>query len=221
MSRVGDMIKKTRTERGLTQKQLAKKCGLSESYITDIESGKRVINENLIKRISGILGRDINEPLYEAEDEDEIETEQEEIRPKAEPRVPNAEWQSAFSSVIKDIPVFTIEMDKAAEYKHLPVIDRKVEGYNPDKLVFMRVPDNSLAGFRVRKGDLLMIALGGECSTGFYLMEYDGQRVIRQTKLLGNGKVLIVSSNGEISTETKDLKEIKVLGHCIRAEFKL
>lgn len=221
MSRVGDMIKKTRTERGLTQKQLAKKCGLSESYITDIESGKRVINENLIKRISGILGRDINEPLYEAEDEDEIETEQEEIRPKAEPRVPNAEWQSAFSSVIKDIPVFTIEMDKAAEYKHLPVIDRKVEGYNPDKLVFMRVPDNSLAGFRVRKGDLLMIALGGECSTGFYLMEYDGQRVIRQTKLLGNGKVLIVSSNGEISTETKDLKDIKVLGHCIRAEFKL
>lgn len=221
MSRVGDMIKKTRTERGLTQKQLAKKCGLSESYITDIESGKRVINENLIKRISGILGRDINEPLYEAEDEDEIETEQEEIRPKAEPRVPNAEWQSAFSSVIKDIPVFTIEMDKAAEYKHLPVIDRKVEGYNPDKLVFMRVPDNSLAGFRVRKGDLLMIALGGECSTGFYLMEYDGQRVIRQTKLLGNGKILIVSSNGEISTETKDLKEIKVLGHCIRAEFKL
>lgn len=220
MSRVGDMIKKARSERGMTQKQLARKCGLSESYITDIESGKRIINENLVKRISGILGKDISEPLYEPEDE-EIETEKEEVPQKADQKAPNAEWESAFSSVIKDIPVFDIDMDKVVGYKHLPVIDRKVEGCNPEKIIFMRAPDNSLGGFRIRKGDILMIALGGECSAGFYLMEYDGRRAIRQTRLLGSGKVLIMSSDGEIRTETKELREIKVLGRCIRDEFNL
>lgn len=217
VSRIGDMIKGARTEKNMTQKQLAKKCGLSESYIADIESGKRVINENLIKRISGILGKELNEPFYETEDE----TAKEEGLPEVELKAPDAKWQSAFSNVIRDIPIFTIKMDKAAGYKHLPVIDRKVEGYNPDKLIFMVAPDNSLSGFRIRKGDIIMVSLGEECSAGFYLIEYDDQRVIRQVKLIGSNKALLMCSDGEIRTETKDLKDIKVLGRCIKVEFTL
>ena len=39
MSRLGDLIKLERTRRGLSAKQVAKKCGVSEKYLLDVELG--------------------------------------------------------------------------------------------------------------------------------------------------------------------------------------
>jgi len=39
--RLGDMLKKLRVERGLTQEQLGKRVGVSDAYITMLESGTR------------------------------------------------------------------------------------------------------------------------------------------------------------------------------------
>ena len=39
MSRMGETIQKARLAAGMTEKALAKKCGLAESVVKDIESG--------------------------------------------------------------------------------------------------------------------------------------------------------------------------------------
>ena len=56
MSRLGDEVARMRQAKGLTQKQLAKQAGVAEAYIQDVESGKRVMNDQLASRISKLLG---------------------------------------------------------------------------------------------------------------------------------------------------------------------
>ncbi|MEL7598249.1 MAG: helix-turn-helix transcriptional regulator, partial [Clostridiaceae bacterium] len=45
MSRIGDKIKEVRLSSKLTEKQLAKKLGVAESFIKDVELGRKVANE--------------------------------------------------------------------------------------------------------------------------------------------------------------------------------
>ena len=52
MSRVGEKVKNIRSSSGMTQKQLGKKLGVSESFINEVEAGRKVINQNLIDRLS-------------------------------------------------------------------------------------------------------------------------------------------------------------------------
>ena len=51
MSRIGEKIKNLRNKKGLTQKQLSKKLGVSESFINDIELGRKIINESLMTKL--------------------------------------------------------------------------------------------------------------------------------------------------------------------------
>jgi transcriptional regulator with XRE-family HTH domain len=43
MTTVGERIKRRRTELGLTQDELAQKAGISKSFLSDLENGKRSI----------------------------------------------------------------------------------------------------------------------------------------------------------------------------------
>lgn len=43
MSRLGDLIKLERTQLGLDPKTVAKKSGVSVSYILEVEAGTRII----------------------------------------------------------------------------------------------------------------------------------------------------------------------------------
>jgi transcriptional regulator with XRE-family HTH domain len=224
MSRIGEKIKILRAEKGLTQKQLAKKCGISESYIGEIESGKRVMNESMIKKISDIMGTNISESLFDEEViSNEVKEQNEKYDKKQETqKSPLPEWQSAFSSIIKDIPIYNIDMNEILEYKHLPLIDKKVEGYNPDKLIYISMPDNSLNGFRIKKGDIIMVILNSEpLSKGFFLIECDGKKSIRSIKRLDGNSMLLLSHDSELKTDTRDIRSIKIIGHCIKAEIDL
>lgn len=220
MSRIGEKIKHARLEQKIPLKQLGKMCGVSESYLNEIESGKRVINDSMIIKISGILKIDLNEQAYSSADEDE-NTEVKLNEPKSQKKI-TEEWQNAFSSIIKDVPVYNISMDTVLEYKHLPIIDKKVEGYNPEKLIFIKVPDNSQSGFRIKKDDIVLVFLNIEIlNNSLCLMEYDSKRVIRHIKRLDGSNVLLLYHQDGIKTETRDYHEIKILGHLIRAEIDL
>ncbi|NLZ47410.1 MAG: helix-turn-helix transcriptional regulator, partial [Clostridiales bacterium] len=61
MSRVAEKIKSLRIEAGMSQKALAKKLGVSESFINDVELGRKIINESMINRVSKIFNKDIND----------------------------------------------------------------------------------------------------------------------------------------------------------------
>ena len=51
MSRLGDLIKLERTRRGLDPKTVAKKSGVSVSYILEVEAGTRIIRDDQARRI--------------------------------------------------------------------------------------------------------------------------------------------------------------------------
>lgn len=225
MSRIGEKIKQARLKKNMQLKQLAKSCGVSESYLADVESGKKIINDSMIKKLSGILGVNLDEPFYREEEEKEeiVDIHERHEIQKAQSHVPvSSEWQSAFSSIIKDIPVYDMEMTKVIEYKHLPVIDKKVEGYNPEKLMYIAVEDDTLTGFRIRKGDIVMVVQNPEMQgNGFHFIECDGQKVIRLVKRLGGDRLLLMSHGGDVRTEARGIKEIRIIGHCIKAEINL
>jgi len=57
--KIGELISSTRTQRGLTQKDLAVKLGTSQSAINRIESGKQNVTLEMMARISEVLNKQL------------------------------------------------------------------------------------------------------------------------------------------------------------------
>ena len=55
MSTVGDRIKKRMAELGWTQDQLAQKAGISKSFLSDLENGKRSVSADKLLDIARVL----------------------------------------------------------------------------------------------------------------------------------------------------------------------
>lgn len=51
-------LKEMRTEKSMTQRQVAEACGKSESYYSQIESGKRSVPVSTAKAIAKVLNFD-------------------------------------------------------------------------------------------------------------------------------------------------------------------
>lgn len=217
MSRVGKKIQEARMKSGISVKQLAKKLGVSEGYIQDVESGRKIINEDLIKKVEKILNIDINEDVFEGAD-----VPVENIKEVNASAAINAEWANAFSHILKKIPVFDINQKEIYDYKYLPITDKKIEGYSADKIFYIKAPDDSMRGFRIQKDDRLMIYQNPEIiNNSIALIEVDGKRLIRQLKRLDSNKVLILSHSNNLKTETRDVKSFSVLGRCIKLEIDM
>ena len=56
MASVGDRIRKRRVELGWTQDQLAEKAGISKSFLSDLENGKRSVGADKLLDIARALG---------------------------------------------------------------------------------------------------------------------------------------------------------------------
>lgn len=217
VSRVGKRIQDARTRSGVSAKQLAKKLGVSESFINDVESGKRIINEDLIRRVEKTLDISLNEEILS-----EVDEPVENLKSIENLNIVNKQMEDAFAHILKKIPVCDIYFKEIFEYKYLPIIDKKVEGFNGEKITYVKAPDDSMRGFRIQRGDKLMVYQNPEViNNSIALIELDGKRCIRQIKRLDSNKVLVISHSNDIRTETKDVKAINVIGRCIRLEVEL
>ncbi|HEX3028754.1 MAG TPA: helix-turn-helix transcriptional regulator [Clostridia bacterium] len=222
MSRMGTEISRLRKEVGLTQKQLAKAVGVTEGFISEVEAGRKVLNGDLLTRISKALHREVDKlDFYEAESKT--------VKPEPDPKVvrvvekPVQEvWHDALSGVLKDVPVYDYKMDKAISYRKLPIIANKVEGFPKEKVSYLIIQDNDMAGFRMSKEDQVLAVNTQEIERdAFYLIEYGEKRMIRQVKTIGGDKLLLVSNKGSLATETVARKDIKILARLIRLEIIL
>ena len=192
MSRLGDAIRKARLAKKMTEKQLGRKCGMAENVIKDIESGRRIVSDDQAQRILKLLGAEspVSTEL-EVAAEPEVQ-----LRPRPRAYVMPAPdvapeqqraadestdaWLDALGGVVKRVPV----MDpKGLVIDHVltPIIGGKIEGGVPDKVLYYRVPDDSLRGFRVHAGDLLLTVPETRAMDGaLMLVEYKGQRMVRK-----------------------------------------
>lgn len=229
MSRVGEKIKEARTKAGLTQKTLGKKLGVSDKFINEVEMGRKVAQEGFIERAAKILNTDLNDISMVVTDEALMEERKITEVAKKEKKI-NAKilgetspvWTDAFSSVMKKVIIYDYSLKKELGSKELPIYSNKVEGYPADKVLYIKVEDNSMSGFRMMKDDIVFGHLVKEVSNnGLFLIEYDNKRVIRQIKSLGGQKLLLIGNDGSAKTETIQVKEVKIIAKLERLEIQL
>lgn len=229
MSRVGEKIKEARTKAGLTQKALGKKLGVSDKFINEVEMGRRVAQEGFIERAAKILNTDLNgismvvtdEALMEERKITEVAKKEKKINAKILGET-SPVWTDAFSSVMKKVIIYDYSLKKELGSKELPIYSNKVEGYPADKVLYIKVEDNSMSGFRMMKDDIVFGHLVKEVSNnGMFLIEYDNKRVIRQIKSLGEQKLLLIGNDGSAKTETIQVKEAKIIAKLERLEIQL
>ena len=225
MTRVGEKIKFLRNEKGLTQKALGKKLGVSEGFINELESGRKVANESVIKRISKVFGKDLDDiNMYTEEQKETANTSRKNVplEPVKKQEV-NAIWDNALGSILKTVPVYKIDLKTAISSKKLPIISNKIEGYAQDKVFFIEINNNDMIGFRIAQGDIAFAHTIHEAeNNSICLLEYNNERVIRQIKKLDSNKLLLVSNSGSgVKTQTAYTKEIKPLAKLDKLEVIL
>lgn len=228
MSRVGEKIKDARLKSGITQKALAKKLGVSEKYINEVETGRKVVQESFIDRAAKLLKVDLNdismvvtdEVLMEERKQENVKVKETKISPKVLGETSEI-WTDAFSSVLKRVKIYDYSLSKVLGGKDLPNYSNKVEGYPADKVLYLKISNNDMLGFRIMKDDIAFSHLVKEVSNGIFLIEYKDQRVIRQVKLIGSSRALLISNDGAVFTETVELNNIKVIAKLERLEISL
>lgn len=232
MSRLGDAIRKARVAAKLSEKQLGRKCGMAESVIKDIESGRRIVSDDQAQRILKLLGADspVSTEL-EVAAEPEVK-----LRPRPRAYVMPANvpaeqqkavdestdaWLDALGGVVKRVPV----MDpKGLVIDHVltPVIGGKIEGGAPDKVLYFRVPDDSLRGFRVHAGDLLLTVPDNRAQDGaLMLVEYKGARMVRKLLKMDGMRIQMQAFDREFESVVAPAPEVRVLGRCVRLQRTL
>ena len=242
MSRLGDLIRTERIRQKMTPKQVAKKCGVAESFIVAVEAGTRIIADDQARRILRTIGlKEHTEADFSLDDiaatVDLAQVQPAMARTVAKPRQPEAEkvassdegekgvvgsvWLDALSSVLKRVPVMNAVM-KPVDYRLLPIEGGKIEGANPDKVFFFKAPDDSMRGFRIHSGDVALIVPAQSPVDGsVMLVEFDAHRCLRKVKKLDHFQVLLQSFDREYDARTLSLSDVNFLGRAVRLEIEL
>ena len=225
MSRVGDKIKDSRMKAGLSQKALAKKLGVAEKFINEVETGRRIINESVIQRLSKILNTDINDVSMVVTDEDLAKEKAEEKAQKLKKPLKleetNEVWNQAFGSVLKNVPIYDYSLGKVHGSRQLAVVSNKIEGHAVNKVFYIIIENDDMIGFRIAENDIAFCHVINEIeNNSICLIEHNQRRIIRQVKRLDNAKALLISNKGSVLTETVNLKDIKPLAKIDKLEIK-
>ncbi len=242
MSRLGDLIRTERIRQKLTPKQVARKCGVSESYLLAVEAGTRIIADDQARRILKTMGlRQQNEAEFTLDDiaatvdlvqvQPRMAAAAVKQKPKEAVKVAETEekeegvagsvWLDALQSVLKRVPVMNAVM-KPVNYKLVPVENGRIEGANPDKVFFYLVPDDSMRGFRICRGDLVLtVPAQSPVDGAIMLMNYKEHRYLRKIRMLDDQRVLLQSYDREYEAETAYIQEIGFLSRCVQVIFEL
>ena len=244
MSRLGDLIRTERIRQNLTPKQVAKKCGVSESYLLAVEAGTRIIADDQARRILKKIGlKQQTEAEFTLDDiASTVDLAQvqprmaaaavakKSERPEAE-RVAGSEekdagvagsvWLDALQSVLKRVPVMNAVM-KPVRYQLVPVENGRIEGANPDKVFFYLAPDDSMRGFRIHQGDIVLtVPAQSPVDGAIMLMNHNDHRYLRKVKMMDDQRVLLQSYDREYEAETAYINEIGFIARCVKVTFEL
>lgn len=225
MNRIALAIKEARLKAKLTEKALAKKCGLTESYIIQVESGKKVINEQAAEKILKVLGQTsdvlLQEPPKEAPAAPPVvktKVERESIAPVE----PTESWEGALGNLIKKFPITSLSGNKVMGAKELPIIGKKIEGYPWDRISFVMVDNSEAAALRIHQGDVVMVVevkeIQNQC---IYLFQWNNKRMIRQLRKEQNNRIALYTGvKGETPVLVEE-NQVKIIGKCVKVEFSL
>ena len=241
MSRLGDLIRTERIRHKMTPKQVAKKCGVSESYLVAVEAGTRIIADDQARRILKAIGLKQQTEAEFTLDDIAATVDLAQVQPKMaevlkkKPEKKEAElaassedegvagsvWLDALQSVLKRVPVMNAVM-KPVSYKLVPVENGRIEGANPDKVFFYLAPDDSMRGFRIHRGDIVLtVPANSPVDGAIMLLNYNEHRYLRKIKVLDDRTVMLQHYDREYEAETVPMNEIGFLARCVKVTFEL
>ena len=241
MSRLGDLIRTERIRHKMTPKQVAKKCGVSESYLVAVEAGTRIIADDQARRILKAIGLKQQTEAEFTLDDIAATVDLAQVQPKMaevlkkKPEKKEAElaassedegvagsvWLDALQSVLKRVPVMNAVM-KPVAYRLVPVENGRIEGANPDKVFFYLAPDDSMRGFRIHRGDIVLtVPANSPVDGAIMLLNYNEHRYLRKIKVLDDRTVMLQHYDREYEAETVPMNEIGFLSRCVRVTFEL
>lgn len=216
MARVGEELKKNRLDANMTLKQVAKKLGVSESFVNEVEQGRKVVNEDLLKRFSKVFDKNISTmglgSLEEAAQTESVARTKEVIKKEVyvAPKTPvNELWNQAFGENIKNVPVFDETMKSPISHKGYVVEGKKIEGFPMDKVLLVKSGSEDLKGYGIMKGDLLFGVEAKDIQgTSFMLVSVQGKNLLRRVKNLNNGSVELLSYREKEEVRKVPVKDV-------------
>ena len=240
MSRLGDLIRTERIRQKLTPKQVAKKCGVSESYLMAVEAGTRIIADDQARRILKTIGLKQQTEAEFTLDDIAVTVDLAQVQPRLaeavkkppkkeaelaassqEEIVAGSVWLDALQRVLKRVPVMNAVM-KPVAYRLVPVENGRIEGANPEKVFFYLAPDDSMRGFRIHKGDVVLtVPAQSPVDGAVMLMNYKEHRYLRKVKILDDRNVLLQSYDRAYEAETVPISDIGFLSRCVQVTFEL
>ncbi|NLY42380.1 MAG: helix-turn-helix transcriptional regulator [Clostridiaceae bacterium] len=237
MSRLGKKVRTIRIQRGMTPKQLAKRIGVAEKYILEVEEGRRILNDVLVEKLSRVLGQNIDDyMLYEVEEKkdelqglkgiDEIrraaqEKFEEAYKYEEEHKKQDALAEDADYSVF-NVPIYAYNLKTLLGVRPTVVVSGKINSYEKEKAVYLRIEED-IKGFRMERDDIALGFITREIeNNSIYLIEYKNKRTVRQLKKLDNLHVLVTGFNKDkYITETALQRDITVLVKLEKLEITL
>ena len=231
MSRLGDMIKQERLRAGWSQKQLAKKSGVSESFINEVEAGTKIIADTQATRILKVLGKS-NEVFADFEAKADGMPVAEPVRTVVRPKVvkepissapaqPADAWVGALGNLMHAVPVKDVN-GKIVDSITLPVKSGRIEGVLADKVFYLTIPDDSMMGYRIRRRDrVLVLPATVPVDDSIMVFLSEGKYYLRKIKLQDNGRALMLWYDYEPHSEVVMQKAVTLVGRVRRVEFDL
>lgn len=224
MSKSAEQIKAARIKANMSEKQLAKKCGLTANYIEQIESGKKIISESIASKIFSVL--DINSDVLTQESMARVE---ERIISKPTPKPVkrathtnvehSASWSGALDNLIRKYPVYSLKTQKVVSQKSLPTLEKKIDGYHCDRLSFVQVCDNEMEEFGIIENDVLMVYLSEDITNDkVYYFELENKQYIRRLRKEQNNKIIIAKNHNNEDNIKVDFNKVKIIGRCVKIE---
>jgi len=249
MSRLGDLIKLERTRRGQTVRQVARQCGVTENYLVDVEEGRRIIQDEQARRILKKIGltqqteadfslddiavaadlaagRAKGRPIAADGSPDEKPQPPRPAQPVASLPAIGDEggggiFLDALRDVLRQVPVYDAAW-RVTGHRFLPVLDGRIEGGAPDKVLYFAAPDASCRGFRILPGDLALIVPAQSPVDGAVMLcEYRGHRALRKVKVTDPSNVLLQSYDQSYEADSVPVADVAFVGRAVRLEIAL
>lgn len=238
MSRLGDLIRQERLRRGIAPKAVARKCGVSEKFLLEIEAGTRIPKDDQAQRILKSMGAeapegsgftlddiaatvDLQSALPRIQQAKAAPPRPEKTVPEAEKGIAGSIWLDALSDVLQHVPVYNAVMKEVGS-RLLPVKDGRVEGAPKDKVFYFQAPDDQMRGFRVHRGDLVLVVPAKGAKDGaMMLLDTPQGKLLRMVKLLPRYQVMLQRYDSAFESEIVNLADLHIAGRCVRLEAEL
>jgi transcriptional regulator with XRE-family HTH domain len=222
MNRLAQKIKDARIKSKMTEKELAAKAGVQLSYLLQVESGKKVINEQMAEKILSVMGEEIQFIPDDQPEPEKVKAKTSVPREAVKPITPNAQWESVLAGVIQKYPVTGEVSGKVLDYKELSIVHKKIDGIHFEKIMFVKVEESDLPGLRIKKGDVISLHMMNTVENdSIYYLEVGGIRRIRMVRMDSNRKLQLLKGINDASPQIFSPMEVKVIGKCIKVEFFL